>query len=122
MTNRRVFVAIFWPVLLSPGQPRRHLVRYYRAYSNVARCKRKQLEAKQAHESVDVAPLPAAEEQDRSPDARSLRRRWRGLIKRVYEVDPLVCPRCLAECIRGWWFSGAGPGHPPGSSSPWARA
>jgi len=28
----------------------------------------------------------------------------------------------LDNCIRGWWFSGAGPGHPPGSSSPWARA
>ena len=30
-------------------------------------------------------------------DARVLRRRWRELIKRVYEVDPLVCPRCHAE-------------------------
>jgi len=32
-----------------------------------------------------------------SADARLLRRRWRELIKRICEVDPLVCPRCQAE-------------------------
>ena len=36
-------------------------------------------------------------EEDRSPDARTLRRRWAEMIKRVYEVDPLVCPRCHSE-------------------------
>jgi hypothetical protein len=30
-------------------------------------------------------------------DARALRRSWAQLIKRVYEVDPLVCPRCHGE-------------------------
>ena len=24
----------------------------------------------------------------------ALRRRWAQLIRRVYEIDPLVCPRC----------------------------
>ena len=28
------------------------------------------------------------------PRARALRRSWAQLIKRVYEVDPLVCPAC----------------------------
>jgi len=32
-----------------------------------------------------------------SPDARALRRSWAQLIKRVYEVDPLVCPKCGGE-------------------------
>jgi hypothetical protein len=27
----------------------------------------------------------------------TLRRRWANLIRRVYETDPLVCPRCGAE-------------------------
>ena len=27
----------------------------------------------------------------------AVRRRWAKLIRRVYEVDPLVCPRCGAE-------------------------
>jgi hypothetical protein len=26
-----------------------------------------------------------------------LRRRWANLVRRVYETDPLVCPRCGAE-------------------------
>jgi hypothetical protein len=30
-------------------------------------------------------------------DARALRRSWAQLIKRVYEVDPLLCPSCGAE-------------------------
>ena len=28
---------------------------------------------------------------------RALRRSWAQLIKRVYEVDPLVCPKCGGE-------------------------
>jgi len=29
-------------------------------------------------------------------DARALRRRWAQLIRRIFEVDPLICPRCGA--------------------------
>ena len=32
-------------------------------------------------------------------DARALRRRWAQLIRRIFEVDPLVCPRC-GEAMR----------------------
>jgi hypothetical protein len=84
-------------VIMHIPEPRRHLVRYYGAYSNVSRGKRKLFQASQAHESPGVEPRPTAEDQDHSSDARTLRRRWRELIKRVYEVDPLVCPRCHAE-------------------------
>ena len=31
------------------------------------------------------------------PYRATLRRRWAELIRRVYEVDPLVCPRCGSE-------------------------
>ena len=31
------------------------------------------------------------------PERAALRRRWANLIRRVYETDPLVCPRCGAE-------------------------
>jgi hypothetical protein len=34
---------------------------------------------------------------DQGPDARALRRNWAQLIKRIYEVDPLVCPSCGSE-------------------------
>ena len=30
-------------------------------------------------------------------DARALRRSWAQLIKRIYEVDPLLCPSCGSE-------------------------
>jgi hypothetical protein len=34
---------------------------------------------------------------DQGPDARALRRSWAQLIKRIYEIDPLVCPSCGSE-------------------------
>ena len=37
------------------------------------------------------APVPPP------PERAALRRRWANLIRPVYEVDPLVCPRCGAE-------------------------
>ena len=43
-----------------------------------------------------VAAAPASVEDDGEAfaDVRLFRRRRRELIKRIYEVDPLVCPRC----------------------------
>jgi hypothetical protein len=32
-------------------------------------------------------------------DVRALRRQWAQLIRRIVEVDPLVCPRC-GEAMR----------------------
>ena len=73
--------------------PRRHLVRYYGAYSNRARGQRRkaedQLEGNGPGEAEEPVPPP--------PERAALRRRWAHLIRRVYEVDPLVCPRCGAE-------------------------
>ncbi len=34
---------------------------------------------------------------DEVRDVRALRRSWAQLIKRIYEVDPLVCPSCGSE-------------------------
>ena len=39
----------------------------------------------------------ARADRDHSPDARALRRSWAQLIKRVYEVDPVVCPKWGGE-------------------------
>ncbi len=81
-------------VLVQIPEPRRHLVRYYGAYSNAARGKRCKTEAQLgAHASSgtseEALPTP--------PERAALRRRWANLIRRVYEVAPLVCPRCGAE-------------------------
>jgi hypothetical protein len=78
-------------VLMHIPEPRRHLVRYYGAYSNVSRGRRR----RSACDSGRVTP--GAEREDATQDERTLRRRWSQLIKRVYEVDPLICPRCGGE-------------------------
>jgi len=86
-------------VIMHIPEPRRHLVRYYGAYSNVSRGKRR----RQTETAIGVSPCdseqaPSARaDRDHSPDARALRRSWAQLIKRVYEVDPLVCPSCGGE-------------------------
>jgi hypothetical protein len=80
-------------VLVQIPDPRRHLVRYYGAYSNRARGQRRKaqrrLEGNGSGEAEEPLPLP--------PERAALRRRWANLIRRVYEVDPLVCPRCGSE-------------------------
>ncbi len=59
-----------------------HLIGYYGFYSNKSRGLRTQGQAQAAPNS---AP---------SPSAKQARKRWAALIKQVYEVDPLVCPKC----------------------------
>lgn len=39
----------------------------------------------------------ARADRNRSADARTLHQNWAQLIKRVYEVDPPVCPKCQSE-------------------------
>jgi hypothetical protein len=81
-------------VIMHIPEPKRHLVRYYGWYSNVSRGKRRK--AGREHEktagAVTGPPSPTARAEAR--DARALRRSWAQLIKRIYEVDPLVCPSC----------------------------
>jgi len=68
-------------------------VRYYGAYSNRARGQRRkaetQLQGNGSGEVVEPVPPP--------PERAALRRLWANLIRRVYETEPLVCPRCGAE-------------------------
>ena len=70
-----------------------HLIRYYGWYSNKARGVRRKVAAANA----PVAQASAVVEPDKEEDTeirKAARRRWAQLIKKVYEVDPLVCPKC----------------------------
>jgi putative transposase/transposase-like zinc-binding protein len=82
-------------ILVQIPDPRRHLVRYYGAYSNASRGKRKKAaapaEPSSPHEAPEEAVIPDG------PYRAALRRRWAELIRRVYEIDPLICPRCGSE-------------------------
>ncbi|HEV8523477.1 MAG TPA: transposase [Terriglobales bacterium] len=60
-----------------------HLIRYYGWYSNKSRG----LRAK----SGGAAAPPT---EVNGPDAKQARQRWAALIKQVYELDPLLCPKC----------------------------
>ena len=70
------------------------LVRYYGWYSNKMRGqrdKRAAKEAKAAGNAVEV--IDVAEHQPRCIPSP----KWRELIKKVWEADPLLCPKCSRE-------------------------
>jgi len=60
------------------------MVRYYGHYSNVRRGKRKK------EEQDDLIPC-IIEEDGISSEKRKA---WARLIQKIYEVDPLTCPKC----------------------------
>ena len=69
--------------------PRQHGVRYYGAYAN-----RKRRRLRQAGESVvGIPPTEAAKEQE----YRRPRPSWARLLHRIFEIDPLLCPKCGTE-------------------------
>jgi hypothetical protein len=60
------------------------MVRYYGYYSNVSRGKRQK-------EGLDEA-IPCILEPQGNENV--FRKSWARLIQKIYEVDPLVCPKC----------------------------
>ena len=82
-------------VVMHIPDPRRHTIRYYGAYSSVVRARRRREAAPTA--AAVVAPVAPVAQAPSDPDMRALRRRWAELLRRIYEVDPLVCPRCGAS-------------------------
>ncbi len=63
-----------------------HTIRYYGFYSNKSRGIRAKTTVKNIEAAADV-------EED-TPLRKVCRSRWAALIKKVYEVDPLKCPKC----------------------------
>jgi hypothetical protein len=72
-------------VLIHIPEPKRHLVHFYGVYANRIRA---------IYRVDDFARLEADGEANVATSSRSLSRRWAELLYRVYEVDPLDCPRC----------------------------
>ena len=80
-------------VITQIPQPRRHSLFYYGYYSNAVRGRRFTHPPK--NEPTDNnSPNPADEPALGPATKAALRRRWANLIRRVFEVDPLVCDRC----------------------------
>jgi len=62
------------------------MIRYYGLYANAHRGKKRLSEK-------DKTGLPMTEEEVR----RLPRKGWAEMIQKVYEVDPLICPRCQGQ-------------------------
>jgi len=86
--NFQVMDGADWLVQLCAHIPDRfeHLVRYAGWYANRSRGKRRLSGA----DSADAARVQVASVHE----ARRVRSTWARLIHKVYEVDPLECPRC----------------------------
>ena len=91
----RIFPALDFLAALCTHVPDsgQQLVRYYGAFSNARRV----CPGAPASASVPPARLQTSHSDDRDSGeefARGRRRSWARLIKKVYEADPLICPRC----------------------------
>jgi hypothetical protein len=63
------------------------MVRYYGYVSNVSRGKRKKNDQDELIPSILEPP----------GSSREYRRNWARLIQKIYETDPLCCPRCSGK-------------------------
>lgn len=84
--EERVFDALEWLAAMCSHVPNKgeQMVRYYGYYSNVSRGKRKR-------EDQDDR-IPSILEPEGS--SGEYRKNWARLIQKIYEVDPLTCPKC----------------------------
>lgn len=98
--NFRVLDVLDFIALVTAHIPDPHekSVIYYGWYSNRSRGERRKHEATPVPATTAAAPAMI---EDGSADAArapaAVRRAWAAMIRRVYEVDPLVCPRCSGE-------------------------
>ena len=79
------------PVSSHIPEPSQQTVRYWGYYTNAARGKRRKAAA-----AEDTTHAPCRQV-DGDQFTRHARLSWAKLIRRVYEVDPLLCPFCSAE-------------------------
>jgi len=84
--EQKIFPALEWLAAMCSHIPNRgeQMVRYYGYYSNVSRGKRKET-------GTDDA-IPCILEPE--GNVKAVRKSWARLIQKIYEVDPLVCPKC----------------------------
>jgi hypothetical protein len=83
--QEKTFDALDWLAAMCSHIPdqREQMVRYYGFYSNVSRGLR------QKENMDDLIPCVLKAEEKAEPN-----RHWARLIRKIYEVDPLTCPKC----------------------------
>jgi hypothetical protein len=69
------------------------LRRYYGWYANRTRGRRRRAGMSESGPLLQPPRREAA-----APTLQAARRRWAELLRRIFEVDPLGCPRCGRRC------------------------
>ena len=84
--QEKVFDALEWLAAMGSHVPNKaeQMVRYYGYYSNVSRGKRGNLNLDEAIPCILIS----------DEGAKKYRKNWARLIQKIYEVDPLTCPKC----------------------------
>jgi len=87
--THKTFAALDWLAQLTTHIPnkREQMVRYYGYYSNKSRGLRKK-----AHNDDDIPAVILSD-----PSNKAVRKNWARLIQKVYEIDPLICPKCRGK-------------------------
>ena len=85
----KTFDALEWLAAMCSHVPNRgeQMVRYYGYYSNLCRGKR-------GKQNKDDA-IPCIMEAHGS--SKECKKNWARLIQKIYEIDPLTCPKCSGE-------------------------
>jgi hypothetical protein len=85
----KTFDALEWLAAMCSHVPNRgeQMVRYYGYYSNLCRGKREK------QNKDDLIPCVL----EPSGSSKEYRKNWARLIQKIYEVDPLTCPKCSGE-------------------------
>jgi hypothetical protein len=94
-SSARIFPALDFLAALCTHVPDsgQQLVRYYGAFSNARRVSAR-APAPASAQPAEPRPPPHDDSDSAEEFARDRKRSWARLIKKVYEADPLVCPRC----------------------------
>ena len=84
--EERAFDTLEWLAAMCSHIPNKgeQMVRYYGYYSNVSRGRR------QKEDRDGFIPYIIEPEED----SNEYRKNWARLIQKIYEVDPLTCPKC----------------------------
>ena len=87
--KENVFDALEWLAAMCSHVPNKgeQMVRYYGYYSNVSRGNRKK-----QNEDERIPSVLGSDE-----SSKEHRKNWARLIQKIYEVDPLTCPKCSGK-------------------------
>ena len=95
----RLFDPLDWvhAITTQIPDPRQHMVRYQGAYANRVRRLYRPAVGEESGKEASAARGRADPEEDVPALVKQRRRSWARLLRRIYEVDPLTCPRCGDE-------------------------